>query len=97
MEKKYIKITEYCNHTKVEHTFISTLKKEGILTIEVINDEDCIKEEELDNLEMFSRWYYDLGINVEGIDAMRHMLAKIHRLNKEMDTLRRQLYNNNER
>ena len=91
MKPNYIKITEYCNYTNTENTFITSLKEEGILKIEVIDNEDFIEEDQLPELEMFSRWYYDLGINLEGIDAMRHMIKRINSMNDELNDLRRKI------
>ena len=91
MKPNYIKITEYCNYTNTENTFITSLNEEVILKIEVIDNEDFIEEDQLPELEMFSRWYYDLGINLEGIDAMRHMIKRINSMNDELNDLRRKI------
>ena len=87
----YIKIKEFCQHTQIESTFISSLAEEGIVRIEIIDEENCIDEECLSELEMFSRWHYDLGINIEGIDAMRHMVKKMNSITEELNQLRKQL------
>ena len=50
-----------------------------------------ILKEELVELEKFSRMYYDLDINVPGIDALKHMLEKIKELQQEAENLRARL------
>ena len=46
---------------------------------------------ELPNVERYSRMYYDLSINMEGIDAIHHLLEKMEDMRREMSSLRKQL------
>lgn len=91
MEIKYIKIADYCKKTKIEHTFISKLHDEGILALQQIDEQDCIQEDKLEDLEKYSRWHYDLGINLAGIDAMRHMLQRMQQMEREIQSLKSSL------
>ncbi|QAR30562.1 hypothetical protein EQP59_03950 [Ornithobacterium rhinotracheale] len=91
MEIKYIKISDYCNNTQIERTFISDLQEEGILALHQIDEEDFIEEEHLKELEKYIRWHYDLGINLAGIDAMRHMLDKMQLMEREIQSLKSSL------
>ncbi|MGI9527165.1 MAG: chaperone modulator CbpM [Weeksellaceae bacterium] len=90
METKYIKITEYCTNENIESSFILELNKEGIVHIETRENNQYLAEEDLPALEMFKRWHYDLGINLEGIDAMRHMVERMRAMQKELNQLRKQ-------
>ncbi|MDO5655472.1 MAG: chaperone modulator CbpM [Flavobacteriaceae bacterium] len=91
METRYIKITEYCDKEKVDISFLLELAQEGILHIERVEEIDYLNREDLRNIEMFSRWHYDLGVNTEGIDAMRHMLQRIREMQNEIQILQRKL------
>ena len=91
MKPNYIKIKEFCTYTEIEDSFITDLSEEGILKIEIIDDEPFVEEGTIPDLEMFSRWHYDLGINLEGIDAMRHMLQRMNQMKSELEDLRRKL------
>ena len=46
---------------------------------------------ELPNVERYSRMYYDLSINMEGIDAIHHMLERMEGMRREIASLRKQL------
>ena len=46
---------------------------------------------ELPNVERYSRMYYDLSINMEGIDAIHHLLERMEDMRHEMRSLRKQL------
>ncbi len=89
MEPKYIKINEYLVQENVEQTFIFRLEEEGIIQIRRTENEIYINEDLLPSLEMFSRWYYEMGINIEGIDALRHMRNRLEELQREIIRLRK--------
>ncbi|MGQ1927897.1 chaperone modulator CbpM [Ornithobacterium rhinotracheale] len=91
MEIKYIKISDYCKNTQIESTFISELQDEGILVLQQVDNEDCIEEDMLEELEKYSRWHYDLGVNLAGIDAMRHMLQRMQQMEREIQSLKNSL------
>ncbi|MGP2571386.1 chaperone modulator CbpM [Ornithobacterium rhinotracheale] len=91
MEIKYIKISDYCKNAQIERTFISDLQDEGILVLQQVDNEDCIEEDMLEELEKYSRWHYDLGVNLAGIDAMRHMLQRMQQMEREIQSLKNSL------
>ncbi|AFL97645.1 chaperone modulator CbpM [Ornithobacterium rhinotracheale] len=91
MEIKYIKISDYCKNTQIERTFISDLQDEGILVLQQVDNEYCIEEDMLEELEKYSRWHYDLGVNLAGIDAMRHMLQRMQQMEREIQSLKNSL------
>ena len=91
MATKYIKITEYCDHEKIEKSFIFDLNREGIIKIVQQEEDKCLDENDLSDIEMFSRWHYELGVNLEGIDAMRHMLTRMKNMQLEIKNLQQKL------
>lgn len=88
MNSQLITITEYCIHHNTEPTFIEALEKNGLLTLTVVEQERFINYNQLSDLEAYTRWYYELDVNIEGIDAMRHLLTQIKNLQTEMQQLR---------
>ena len=46
---------------------------------------------QLPEVERYSRMYYDLSINMEGIDAIHHLLERMESMRKEINTLQSQL------
>ncbi|MFC6103262.1 chaperone modulator CbpM [Olivibacter domesticus] len=91
METTLILIKEYCEQYEIEQHFVQSLQEEGLLEITVVSDERYIKEEQLNELEQFRRWHYDLNINIEGIDAMRHLINKVTKMQQEINHLKNQL------
>ena len=43
------------------------------------------------DVERYSRMYYDLSINMEGIDAIHHLLARMEEMQREIHSLRGRL------
>lgn len=91
MESHLITITEYCSIYEVEPEFIIKLESENLIEIQVIEDEQWIDNSQLKKLEQYIRWYYDLSINVEGIDVIQNLLDRIDNMQKEIDCLKERI------
>ena len=76
---------------EVEESFIELLEEVGLIHI-IDQDEDrFIEYDDLSDLEQFFRWHYEMDINAEGIDALRHMLEKVRSLQSEIERLSNEL------
>lgn len=91
MEKNWIIISEYCEKSHTDRDFLDLLEESGLIEIQDIDGQPCLPDTQLGDLERYCHLYYDLSINIEGIDAIRHMLARIEDLQREVHRLRRQL------
>ncbi|NDV47044.1 hypothetical protein D0T49_08280 [Paludibacter sp. 221] len=91
MEKELILLNEYCRKSRAELDFILRLESEGLIETEVQGDARYISLSQLSDLDMFTRLYYDLSINIEGIDVINNMLGKMRKMEHELSVLRRQL------
>ncbi|MFT3934252.1 MAG: chaperone modulator CbpM [Chitinophagaceae bacterium] len=84
-----VPVQSFCIHHKIELSFIDSLQQYGLVDVIVIEKQAYIKESELEEVERFTRLHYDLDINVEGIEAIGHLLAKL----REMQARNMQLQN----
>jgi hypothetical protein len=50
-----------------------------------------IEKEQLVQLEKFVRLYYDLDINLEGIETINYLLQRMNSMNDEIRTLKNKL------
>lgn len=91
MKKGLFAITTYCSMHGIDHAFITSLSEEGLISITVENDTEYIEEEQLPDLEIYTRWHHDMGINTEGIDAIRHLVHRLRNLQNELNSLRARL------
>ena len=91
MDTDFIVIKEYCQKSHIEPSFIISLEEGGLIDVQVIEGERYLPVSQLRELERYTHLYYDLSINIEGIDAIRHILDRMNRLQEEVTQLRRQL------
>ena len=84
-------IEEYIRHSHIEPQFIGLLEENDLIHTQEIENRHYLHPDELSNLESYARLYYDLSINIEGIDAIHHLLERIHTLQEEMQELRNRL------
>jgi len=93
-----IAVDEFCANHNIEISFISSLQQTGLIEITTIKETGFIDASQLQQLEKFIRLYYELDINLEGIETIIHLLKRITSLQNEIITLknRLRLYETNE-
>lgn len=91
MNTNYIIVSEYCEKCHIDPEFILLLDESGLVDLEVIEDESYLPVAQLKDVEQYTRMYYDLSINMEGIDAIRHLLKRIESLQEEVLDLKERL------
>ena len=79
-----ILLDQFCSHHEIEVSFVFTLQQYGL--IEILHQEDhrYLRQEELSELEKMIRLHFELGINMEGIDAVANLLKQIQELKQEL-------------
>jgi hypothetical protein len=100
MENEHlISADEFCTHYNVEFSFISALQESGLIEMMTIEENYFIDPNQLQKLEQYTRLHYDLNINVEGIEVIEQMLARIKNMQHEIAALRDnlRLYEENSR
>ena len=86
-----IAIDEFCAKHDVELSFITSLQQTGLIEITTIEMAWFIHIEQLKELEKFIRLYYELDINLEGIETINHLLDRINIMQNELIMLRNKL------
>ena len=92
MQAEYlIAIDEFCANHNIEVSFISSLQQNGLIEISTIKDTGFIDADQLQQIEKYIRFYYELDINIEGIETITHLLRRVISLQDEIITLRNKL------
>lgn len=91
MQNDLIIISDYCNRCNIEPDFVMMLGEDGLIDIEIRNNVSYFPAEQLNELERYAHLYYDLSINIEGIDAIRHLLARVEDLQQKVRRLENEL------
>lgn len=96
MEPKHIDdliaVNEFCVHHNIEISFINLLQQKGLIEISTIESKYFVEKEQLPQLEKFVRFYYDLDINLEGIETITYLLQRIEILQNEIIKLKNRLH-----
>lgn len=87
MNSTYISITDFCTHEQIEIDFLQLLSEEGLIAIEQSKEVHYIQEDHIPHIKMCCRLYYELGINVQGIDTIRHLLDRVNQLQDRIQEL----------
>jgi len=92
MQAEYlIAIDEFCANHNIEVSFISSLQQNGLIEISTIKDTGFIDADQLQQIEKYIRFYYELDINMEGIETITHLLHRVISLQDEIIMLRNKL------
>ena len=82
---------EFCTHYKIQLSFINNLNQFGLIEITSVEEKPYIPQSQLQKLEQIIRLHHDLDINLEGIDAITHLLDRVKSLQAEIAGLKNRL------
>ena len=92
MQTEYlIALDEFCANHHIEISFISSLQQTGLIEIKRVKETGYIDAGQLHQLEKFIRLYYELDINLEGIETISYLLERIKSLQEENIKLKNKL------
>ncbi len=89
MTKQLLKIDDICKIYDVENDFINEIFEYELITPIKTGSDLYIEDEELPVLEKIINLYYDLGVNLEGIEIIMNLLERIDEMNEEINRLQR--------
>jgi len=82
---------KFCTSHNIEISFITSLHEAGLLETTIIKETEYIHENQLSELEKIVRLYYELDINLEGIQTVMHLLQRINDMQDEITLLKNRL------
>lgn len=86
-----IAVNEFCANHNIEISFVCLLQQNGLIKISTIESKHFIEKEQLPQLEKYVRFYYELDINLEGIETISYLLQRIENLQNENMKLKNRL------
>ena len=90
-KEELILAQEFCSYYQIEYSFIHDLERVGLIEIISAETGSYIPHSQLQKLEQVIRLHYDLNINVEGIDAIDHLIERVKDMQNEITSLRNRL------
>ena len=79
------------NATLTLHSLTDILEDWDLIDTQMSDGRRCLSFSQLPDVERYSRMYYDLDINMEGIDVIHHLLQRMDGMQREIDRLRGRL------
>lgn len=97
-KEELIPAREFCSSHNLEVSFIYSLQQYGLIEITTLKETTYLPASQLPQVERIIRLYSELGINIEGIDAISHLLQRVEDMQNEIKTLKNKLnlYEENE-
>lgn len=81
----------FCTHHHIEISFLHSLHDYGLIDITASEEDYLLPQDQLEALEKMVRMHFDLNINLEGIDAIYHLLKRVENMQREVSLLRNRL------
>ena len=91
MSKEKITYRECVQIYQVEEVFLDALHSSGLIEVVIEEEDRYIEYDYLQEIEQYVRWYYELEINIEGIEALHHMLQQVRDVQSDVERLRSEL------
>lgn len=86
-----IAVNDFCINHNIEISFLNLLQQNGLIETRTVESKYFIKREQLPQLEKYVRFYYELDINLEGIETITYLLQRIENQQNEIIQLRNRL------
>jgi MerR HTH family regulatory protein len=86
-----IPIELFRTHYQVEFSFIHSLSEHGLVEITTVEGVQYMHKDQVKDLEKMIRLHFDLDINIEGIEAIYHLLQRMDSLQDELNAMRNRL------
>ncbi len=89
--EELIAIQVYCTKEGLEASFVEALGERGLIRITTIKEQRYVEPEHLPLIEKLARMHYDLQINLEGLEAISHLLERLETTQQEIRILQQRL------
>ena len=83
--------TDFCSCHHIEISFIRSLSEFGLIEITEIQQEVYLSCDELEKLEHIIELHFSMDINLEGVEAIGHLLTRVRSLQEEVMVLKNKL------
>ena|ERR1700754_1069345 len=85
-----ISTSDFCLYHNVEINFVELLQEAELIKVTIVNKNTFIPKTELQRLEKLIN-LYQLGINVEGLEAISHLLDRFEKTQEDLRYLKNKL------
>ena len=91
LTEEMISANEFCIYHNIDLTFITSLKDSGLIEISTVGEKIFVSESELSKVEKLVRLYYEMDINIEGIETITYLLQRLNEMQEQVVQLNNRL------
>ena len=89
--EEMISANEFCIYHNIDLSFITSLKDSGLIAITMVEEKIFVPVSELPKVEKLVRLYYEMDINLEGIETISYLLQKMTEMQEQVLQLNNRL------
>jgi hypothetical protein len=89
--EEMIPADEFCIHHNIELSFIYSLKESGLIEMSSVEEKIFVPVSQLNQLERLVRLYYEMDINLEGIETITYLLQRMNDMQQQIILLNNRL------
>ncbi len=89
--EEMIPADEFCIHHNIELSFIYSLKESGLVETVSTEEKIFLPVNQLPNLEKLVRLYYEMDINLEGMETITYLLQRMNAMQQQLIQLSNRL------
>ena len=91
LTEEMISANEFCIYHNIDMSFIISLKDSGLINISTVGEKIFVSESELSKVEKLVRLYYEMDINLEGIETITYLLQQLNKMQEQVVQLNNKL------
>ena len=91
LNEQLISVKELCTYHNIEIEFIQSLHEHGLIELTSVEEQTVISYAQLGEVEKMIRLHYDLDVNIEGLDVIRHLLLRLEEAQGKISELSNKL------
>ncbi|MEO6611381.1 MAG: chaperone modulator CbpM [Chitinophagaceae bacterium] len=82
--EEMIPADEFCIHHHIEINFIHSVRESGLVEMTSRDEKIFVPVSQLAQLERLVRLYYEMDINLEGIETITYLLQRMNDMQQEI-------------
>ena len=91
-QEELISANDFCTYHRIEVSFLQSLQEYGLVELTTVQETVYLQPDQLNTVESLVRLHYDLDVNFEGLDVIRHLLQRMENLQREMTSLKNKFH-----
>lgn len=89
--EEIIPVSDFCFNHNIDISFIYSLRESGLIECTIMEEKLFLHESQLKPLEKLVRLYYEMDINLEGIETINYLLQRMNEMQQQIVRLTNRL------